>query len=451
MRTSFTLTLACTLLAALSAGAEIPQGYYDACTGKRESALKSQLYTIIKNHTRITYGDKTWKAFTHTDVDDSGSYWLDIYTFEKVSISGHSSMNIEHSFPKSWWGGIKNDAWCDIVHLMPVNQWANNDRGSYPYAEVDVEKEPNYRCPSPNYKVGSPKSGQGGGSDKVFEPADEYKGDMARTYFYMVTCYQDLNWSTNGLQTAKQGIYPTLQPWAIEMLLRWHRQDPVSEKEIKRNDGVYSQQGNRNPFIDHPEMVEHIWGNLIDKPWNPGEDPNPDPDPDPDPDPTYATLTAPIDGDVTLFATVEPGTTGSHIVPVLGSGFKSSVLAQISGPDADVYSILVGKSQLKAIALTAASINAEAGTTLTVVYTPQEETVSAPHVAYLTLSGDDLEKPVQVTLQGDCALSVEMPVVPTDADSRFFTIDGRALPQAPTQPGLYIVVTGGKAQKYLLH
>ncbi len=92
----------------------------------------------------------------------------------------------------------------------------------------------------------------------VFEPADEYKGDFARTYFYVVTAYQNLSWKYTYM--VADGDYPSLQPWAIEMLLKWHRDDPVSEKELKRNEVVYSIQTNRNPFIDYPELAEYIWG-----------------------------------------------------------------------------------------------------------------------------------------------------------------------------------------------
>ncbi len=434
-------------LSALLAAADAPEGYYDACTGKNKSALKSQLYSIVKNHTAISYSDGTWKAFQYTDVDPTGSYWMDIYTHEQVSISGHSGMNVEHTFPKSWWGGINNDAWKDIVHLMPVDQWANNDRSNYPFAEVKpgTEKAPNHRCPSPNYKVGKPMDGQAGNTNWVFEPADEYKGDMARTYFYMVTCYQDLTWDATGSLTAAQGIYPTLQPWAIEMLLRWHRNDPVSEKERKRNDGVYSQQRNRNPFIDHPEMVEHIWGNMQDIPWNAGETPI-----DPPIETETPEITAPLDGDITIFEAAGPLEETIHVIPVLGQGFTHSVSAKISGPDASMFSFMLGSTPLQSVTLAAADINDPEGTTLTVRYIPTESTGELNHQATLTLSGRDLEKDVTMSFEGICAAaSITLPTPAPGADARYFTLDGRMLDNIPSAPGLYIVVSGGKAYKYL--
>lgn len=447
MKTSlkFTLLLAwiCAPLAML---AEAPEGYYDACAGKSKSALKSQLHTIIKNHKRISY-DGLWAAFVDTDVAPDGDYWWDIYTFEKVNTSTHTGMNREHSFPKSWWGGNKNDAYSDIVHLMPVNEWANNDRSNHPYAEVETERAPNYRCPSPNYKLGSPKSGMGGGDNIVFEPADEFKGDLARTYFYMVTCYQDLTWSVDGLRTLAQGVYPTLQPWALEMLLRWHRNDPVSDKERRRNDGVYARQNNRNPFIDHPEMVEHIWGSLMDEPWQDGEGPvGPGPVEPGDP----ASLTSPVDADIISFGLVEQGSFATHVIPVLGSGFTSSVTARISGPDADMYSMLIGTTPLQTLALPAAEINSQDGCYVTVRYMPAVETdAEAMHVATLTLSGKDMEEAVTVRLEGNCkSASVALPSATDDADARYFTIDGRMLPGRPAAPGIYIMVKGGSSYKY---
>lgn len=110
-------------------------------------------------------------------------------------------------------------------------------------------------------KIGYPVSGQGGGAQYVYEPADEYKGDFARTYFYMVTCYQNLTWNSTWM--LQQNDYPTLNSWAVNLLLQWHRDDPVSQKEVDRNEVVYGYQNNRNPFIDFPDLAEYIWGNKV--------------------------------------------------------------------------------------------------------------------------------------------------------------------------------------------
>jgi hypothetical protein len=101
----------------------------------------------------------------------------------------------------------------------------------------------------------------------VFEPSDEFKGDFARSYFYIATAYQHYinKWvlSAPGIMM-EADTYPTLKPWAIQLLLQWSRQDPVSDKERKRVENIFAIQKNRNPFIDHPELIEYIWGNMKD-------------------------------------------------------------------------------------------------------------------------------------------------------------------------------------------
>jgi hypothetical protein len=103
---------------------------------------------------------------------------------------------------------------------------------------------------------------------QVFEPSDEFKGDFARNYFYMATCYQDLiaAWQTNdpNANTVLDGTNDKVfEQWYLEMLMNWHNNDPVSQKEIDRNDAIYPVQGNRNPFIDHPEYALQIWGSYL--------------------------------------------------------------------------------------------------------------------------------------------------------------------------------------------
>ena len=111
-----------------------------------------------------------------------------------------------------------------------------------------------------------------GYSGTVFEPDDEYKGDFARTYFYMAACYNDKisSWTSgeHGGKVMAGNNYPVFKTWVVELLMKWHRQDPVSEKETDRNDAVYAHQRNRNPFIDHPELADYIWGDKKDQSWN---------------------------------------------------------------------------------------------------------------------------------------------------------------------------------------
>lgn len=99
----------------------------------------------------------------------------------------------------------------------------------------------------------------------MFEPDDQYKGDFARSYFYMAARYNS-RISTWHKDMMAGNNYPCFSTWALNLLLKWHRQDPVSDKETARNDAVYGHQHNRNPFIDHPELVEFIWGDKVGQP-----------------------------------------------------------------------------------------------------------------------------------------------------------------------------------------
>jgi hypothetical protein len=114
------------------------------------------------------------------------------------------------------------------------------------------------------------------GKARVFEPNDEYKGDLARVYFYMATCYEAYktgggknrspkDWKSDMLTS---DIYPFFTDWALKMLLRWAAEDPISEKEIKRNEAIYGIQKNRNPFVDYPGLEQYIWGNSMDVPFS---------------------------------------------------------------------------------------------------------------------------------------------------------------------------------------
>ena len=153
--------------------------------------------------------------------------------------------------------------------FIPADAKANSARGNLPFGDVASSDWDNGSA-----KRGTPRSGQGGGSSKVFEPADEYKGDFARIYFYMASCYQDYNWATTTMLTNSD--WRTLNAWSIELLLRWARQDPVSEKERNRNDAVQIYQNNRNPFVDNPDLMEYIWGDKVGMGFvEGGEDPGP--------------------------------------------------------------------------------------------------------------------------------------------------------------------------------
>lgn len=244
--------------------------YYSIAEGKSQAALKTALFTIIKNPSVVSYNG-LWSAFQTTDKRADGKVW-DMYsnstfTFGTDQDKGSGGTaegqfyNREHSFPKSWFDD-KSPMYSDLFHLYPADKLVNNKRSNNAYGEVGTVKWTSQN----GSKLGTAKSGSGY-SGTVFEPIDEYKGDFARTYFYMVTCYEDkiTSWSSPHLASNK---YPGLNSWSIALLLKWSNQDPVSKKETDRNNAVEKYQNNRNPFIDYPELAEYIWGNKMGQFWN---------------------------------------------------------------------------------------------------------------------------------------------------------------------------------------
>jgi endonuclease I len=251
--------------------AQIPAGYYDSATGTG-CALKTQLYNIIKDHNPSSY-DQLWTDMQSTDKKANGYVW-DMYsdnpggtpaydfTFITEQCGNYSGegdcYNREHSFPKSWF----NDAtpmYSDLFHLVPTDGYVNGRRGNYLFGEVGTTSWTSTN----GSKLGT--CNYSGYTGTVFEPIDEYKGDFARNYFYMATRYEDIiaGWETNDsngdavLDGTSDHVY---EDWYLNMIVEWHNNDPVSQKEIDRNDAVYAIQNNRNPFIDHPEYVAQIWG-----------------------------------------------------------------------------------------------------------------------------------------------------------------------------------------------
>ena len=243
----------------------MPGNYYAIARGAQDSALKSLLGEIIHCGVRYKYGSgnrKTWDGFYYTDRDTNTNQVLDMYSDhiryfnpEKPTASV-AEFDIEHMLPKSWWGGDVNPAYCDLYHLVPGDYSANRSKSNHaPGIPSDT-----------TFWNGSFATGSGAayGLQKVFCPADEYKGDFARAYFYIATCYGDsLQWIESGEpgMAMTNDSWQEFRPWLRDLLLQWHRSDPVSQKELDRAIQVNKIQGNRNPFIDYPELVEYIWGN----------------------------------------------------------------------------------------------------------------------------------------------------------------------------------------------
>jgi len=258
------------LASALFLSAQISTGYYSPAEGKTDVALKTALFSIVGSHTELSYAG-LWTAFQTTDKRADGKVWdiysnITNYTFGANQCGNYSlegdCYNREHSFPKSWF----NDAtpmYTDLFHLYPSDGKVNGMRGNFPFGEVGSAT---YQSANSYSKLGS--CSFPGYTGTVFEPNDELKGDLARTYFYMVTAYEDRvsGWSSEHLDGSS---YPALNAWSVALLLKWNAQDPVSQKEIDRNNAIYTNfQHNRNPFIDHPELSEYIWGNKKGHVWN---------------------------------------------------------------------------------------------------------------------------------------------------------------------------------------
>ena len=263
---------------------DMPAGFYDSITGKKDSVLKTTLSLLVRGGERYEYGPNqyhstsnppewekgdfkaygTWQALPLTDIHPDGIIW-DMYSksvryFPNKQGESGCSLNIEHCLPKSWWGGDVNDAYKDLYHLNPSDQRANGQKSNYAPGHVNKADK---------FDNGSFKMAKATGSSTgfiCFEPEKQYRGDFARAYFYIATAYEDLEWKSgtspfDAGNAMDNDSYLEFKPWLIEVLLDWHREDPVSDKEICRADRISDIQHNRNPFIDYPELVEYIWGN----------------------------------------------------------------------------------------------------------------------------------------------------------------------------------------------
>lgn len=250
--------------------AQAPATYYNSAYGKSGKALKTELHEIIKSGYVTKSYDFLYTIYEESDTRPDGKLW-DMYstctwTHGQKKCGNYSTVcdcyNREHSIPQSWFNE-RSPMVSDAHHIYPTDGRVNGQRGNDPFGEC---------ANGTTLTNGLGRSGSStfpGYSGRVFEPVDEYKGDFARTYFYFVTRYEDLMSTFSTSSTSFSGnAYPSLNSWSIALFLKWHRQDPVSEKEIVRNNAVYKHQKNRNAFIDHPILAEHIWGTLQGSAWD---------------------------------------------------------------------------------------------------------------------------------------------------------------------------------------
>ena len=366
------LLFAFVAMVSTTAMAAAPSNYYNNAKNKSDQALMSALHQIINGHTKRSY-TQLWTDFKSTDCN--GTTIIDRYSTTQFTYSsnqcgsgGYSGVgdcyNREHSVPNSWWGATQDTMYTDLFHMYPVDGWVNNERGNYPFGD----------CANGTAK-GTGKLGScthSGYSGTVFEVADEYKGDFARTYFYMVVRYMDRvgSWTSGyGSVVFTNSSYKHLTTWAISQLLEWHRNDPVSTLESNRNDAVYGIQHNRNPFIDYPELAEYIWGNLQGNAWQSGTTPTPTP-----------TLSAPTNGSTINIGT-NTGNGVSKTITVSGSNLTKSVTIAVNGTGFSV----------SPTTLTASSVNN--GTTVTVTYNGTATNASGT----LTISSSEVSATVNLT------------------------------------------------------
>lgn len=280
--------------------------YYESIDGTSGKALLDAIQQVAKIGYRtddFRY-DSVWYAFKHTDLRPDGYIW-EIYggcdfVYEEDRTANTSQTgeckgyNREHAMCQSWFGTAslagkemssskKNSPGSDIFHIYPAAYGMNSRRGNRPYGEVltpayTSDNGTKYGVPVTtmaisNSVAGAYVEGKMTLSTNVLEPNDEYKGDIARSYFGTMVKWAG-EWAFNKNDNGKVIFDATidvdthygpennygLTNYGLAMLLKWHRQDPVSQKEVDRNNGIQMTQGNRNPFIDYPYLVEYIWG-----------------------------------------------------------------------------------------------------------------------------------------------------------------------------------------------
>ncbi|MGN7810346.1 endonuclease [Flavobacterium sp. 22076] len=258
------------LLFSIVGFSQIPSGYYNTATGTGYT-LKTQLYNIIKDHTNNGYAG-LYTTYLTSDVDnfyENDGTILDMYsenpsgtdpynyTTGTTQRCGNYSAegdcyNREHIIPQSVFNE-QSPMVADAHFITPTDGKVNGMRSNYPHGTVNSATYTSQN----GSKLGS--SSVSGYSGTVFEPINAFKGDIARMYFYFATRYENTvaGYSYAMFNGSSNQVFTTA---FLNMLLAWHAQDPVSAREIARNNAVYARQNNRNPFIDHPEYVNQIWG-----------------------------------------------------------------------------------------------------------------------------------------------------------------------------------------------
>jgi endonuclease I len=285
MKKIFTLSF---ILSALTGFAQIPAGYYNTATGTGY-ALKTQLHNIIDGHNDQGYsGLYTTYVLSDKDLyyENNGSI-LDIYSEKPAGPDSYEyfygsaqqddgsggtaegqKFNREHIIPQSYFGSV-TPMYSDAHFILPTDKYVNAQRGNLPFGRVGTA---NYTTTNGSKRGTNLNSGYSAGfTGVVFEPIDEFKGDVARMFFYFITRYEGqlagFYNSVDGGSTQSKAMFDGTENHALSdtflsILLTWNNNDPVSQREIDRNNAIYGRQNNRNPYIDHPEYIQTIWGTV---------------------------------------------------------------------------------------------------------------------------------------------------------------------------------------------
>lgn len=425
MKTKQLFFIAIALILALPTLAQEPDGYYDAAKNKKDKALLQALGTCIATSTKVSY-DGLWDAYRTTD--NNGGYYWDMYATTKFPLGQKhcgsyknvgDCVNREHSFPKSWWGSTKDQRYSDLFHLYPTDGYVNNQRSAYPFGEcANGTYLPTNGTNKPLGKLGActfPTTYTG----KVFEPDDEYKGDFARSYFYMAARYYSDGFSSWGGGMCGEENYLAYKDWAVTLLMKWHRQDPVSEKEINRNNAVYATaQNNRNPFIDHPELAEYIWGDKRGEVWS-GEAV------------VIPTLTSPAQGEVIDFGIIAVNSTSPlQTITIKGTNLTKDLTLRVSGTN--LFS-LSGR--------TVTAEQANEGYTLGLQYHAPSTAESS--TGTLTISSDEIN--VTVTLKGQSVTGIPA-LAATDITQTSFRANWTAIAGTSSTYQLHVLGDDGQIE-----
>ncbi len=376
--------------------AEITTSYYSSIDNTSGDALFNAISTIAGTGYKSLGYDGLYNAYKQTDNKD-GYVW-DMYsnctwTHGDKECGNYKvecdCYNREHSIPQSWWGKGTSNQGCDIFHVLPTDGKVNGMRSNNPYGEVATAT---YTSENGS-KVGPSSLSDYSGT--VFEPIDEYKGDIARGILGTMVKWKG-SWTQSEGANVFNGTYTAagnygLTAYSVKLFLKWHRQDPVSQKEIDRNNGIQATQGNRNPFIDYPYLVEYIWGEKAGETVNisdliasfesdfvPGESDGWRANISTDPRIT-------VSDKAVAFGAVAINGKATQTITVGGSNLTGNIALALSGTNASLFT------------LSTASVSGSG--TVTITYQPTSE---GEHTATLTLSSSGATD-VVVTLTGNGA------------------------------------------------